>query len=163
MNPNPRTRRLTPLNATVAVDTSCSTMERVLIDVTASLMPDPDLPLEHPDFYSDVAIKRIAYELELNPVQLLKLRAIKSELVAICREDKAEQDKLIYTWLEELSRPRMDEANLYALIEERERLAERYAPRVMDKVVDFHASLGDEQKEWLASRTEKMRDWKPKG
>ncbi len=163
MKPNPVTSQFTPRIATVAVATSCSTMEQVAIDITASLMPDPDLALGHPGDYSEVAIKRIAYELELNPEQLAKLRAIKSELVAICREDRAEQDKLIYTWLDELRRPRVDEAHLRAQIEERERLGEGYAPRVMDKVIDFVASLGDEQKQRLECRNDKVRGWQANG
>ena len=46
-------------------------------------------------------------------------------------------------------------------MKEREILVERYAPRVLEKVIDFHASLNDEQKEMLATRTEKLRDWQP--
>ncbi len=159
MKAHPRIRSINTPHATVAIDPNCSNLERVAVDFTASLMPAPDLVLENSDVDSEVAIKRIVFELGLNPEQLEKLRAIKSELVSICREDRTEQNKLIYTWLEELSRPCMDEANLYALIDERDRLVESYAPRVMDKVTDFHASLSDEQQERLASRTEKVRDW----
>jgi hypothetical protein len=138
-------------------------MERVWIDVTASLMPDPDLSLGPRDSDPELAVKRIAYTLTLNPEQLEKLRAIKSELAAVFREYRAEQDKLIHAWLEELRSPPVDEAKIRARIEERERLEAGYAPRVMDKIIDFEASLSDGQKARCANCTARARYWRATG
>ena len=55
----------------------------------------------------------------------------------------------------------LDAENVRELIDEREQLIDLYAPRVMEKVIEFHASLTDKQREMLATRVEKLRDWQP--
>ena len=156
-----RARVMLPLLTVAGLAGGCATLEQTSIDVAAALVPDPDLAIDRPDFASEVAIKRIAYKLDLAPEQLEKLRAIKTEIIEIRREERAEQDQLINAWIAEIRRPRMEEARLQAMLAEREKFVDRYAPRVLEKVIAFHASLSDEQKEMIASRAETLRDWQP--
>ncbi len=71
----------------------------------------------------------------------------------------SEQDRLINAWVAELRKPDMNQATVYAFLSEREKLVKRYAPRIVEKIVAFHASLTDSQREVLATRTEKLWDW----
>jgi hypothetical protein len=148
------------LMAAASIIGGCNT-QKVSVDATALMLPDPDIVISRPDFASEVAIKRIAYKLELDEEQLEKLRAIKSEIIAIRQEDRSEQDLLINAWITEWRKPRMDEENVSALINEREKLMDLYAPRIMQKVIEFHASLTDNQREMVAMRVERLRDWQP--
>ena len=156
-----KTPLVIPLLAAIGITSGCATIEQASVDVAASMVPDPDFAIARPDFASEVAIKRIAYKLDLDREQLEKLRAIKSEIIAIRQEERLEQDHLINAWIAELRKRRMDETTIHALMKEREILVERYAPRVMEKVIVFHASLNDEQKDMLTTRTERLRDWQP--
>ena len=162
MKPVFRALSFTSMIAAFSLISGCATVEQTSIDVAASMVPDPDLAIARPDFASEVAIKRMADKLELDQEQLEKLRAIKSEIIAIRQEDRARQDVLINAWVTELRKPRMDAEHLRELIDEREQMIDLYAPRVMEKVIDFHASLTDKQREMLATRVEKLRDWQPR-
>ena len=100
--------------------------------------------------------RKVTRYLDLNEEQKAKFQALQAEMKA-GREGFHRQARASLAELtSEVKAPRMDPAKLQALLERQQATFNAASPKVIEKLVEFHASLNDEQRAKLAGKLDKL-------
>ena len=103
-------------------------------------------------------MERVSDHLDLNEDQQAKLRAIKTEFEAGMQQYHQQRQQLFDRLAENIESPTLDKQLLMEMVETRKQAYNEIAPRIIDKVIDFHASLNAEQKKKVADKMEHFRE-----
>jgi hypothetical protein len=103
--------------------------------------------------------EKLQDKLDLNEAQAAKLKALGDEVLAVTLQFKAERDT-DFTSVVDQVRGNIDRQALDGLINKRKSIVDEKLPGILDKLVDFHASLDNEQKAEIADWMEKLRRWR---
>ena len=103
-------------------------------------------------------IKRISEKLDLNDAQQEKLKAVKTEIQAGLSKYQDQQKQLLDRIIKDVQEPAMNKELLMEAVESRQKVYNDIAPHVVDKIIDFQASLNADQKKKLAEYIEHWRD-----
>lgn len=116
------------------------------------------------DAHADRFVSHIEHELELDRDQSLKLKALKSEIMAIRRDVRDGSGAQVTELAGMLSAPILDQAKLVAMIEDKTRRIDERAPEIVAAIARFTDSLDASQKsileERIASRIERGDGWR---
>jgi Spy/CpxP family protein refolding chaperone len=103
-------------------------------------------------------VQRMTDSLDLNEEQQTKLRAIKAEFETGMQKYHDTRQQLFDRLAANIQNPELDKQLLMEVVETRKQAYDDIAPRIIDKVIDFHASLNAEQKKKLADKMEQFRE-----
>ena len=103
-------------------------------------------------------VERVTDRLDLNEDQQAKLRAIKTEFEVSMKKYHEQRQQLYDRLAANIESPELDKELLMEIVETRKSAYDDIAPRVVDKVIDFHASLNAEQKKKVAEKMEHFRE-----
>jgi Spy/CpxP family protein refolding chaperone len=103
-------------------------------------------------------IQRMTDQLDLNEEQQAKLRAIKTEFETSMKMHDEQRQQLFDRLAANIESPALDKQLLMEVVETRKQAYDDIAPRIVDKVIDFHASLNAEQKKKVAEKMEHFRE-----
>ena len=104
-----------------------------------------DTPEEHLNEIADEVTK----ELKLNEVQKTRLEALKSELLSIAMQARAEHESMHNTFEELLAQPTLNQPRLVELIAQKSALVNERAPAAVASLAGFYDSLTPEQQSKL--------------
>lgn len=107
-----------------------------------------------PEKRADWVVKKISSKLDLTKEQKAKLDAIKVEVLAKFKEERATHRKMGSEAIALVKSDKLDEAAVNRLLDTRETSMKRLRPYIVDKIVEFHAMLTPEQRAKLASLME---------
>jgi len=93
---------------------------------------------------------RISKSLDLTKAQQEKLKAINEVIQSGLNKYRNQQHQLIESVIEDVQEPTMDKKLLMQVVASRQQAYDDIAPQVVDKVMDFQASLSAAQKRKLA-------------
>jgi Spy/CpxP family protein refolding chaperone len=111
-----------------------------------------------PEQRAEWMMQRMTDYLDLNEDQQAKLRAIKDEFESGMKQYHQKGEQLFDRLAAEIEGPKLDKNLLMEMVETRKQAFDEIAPQVIDKVIDFHASLNAEQKKKLADKMEHFRE-----
>jgi Spy/CpxP family protein refolding chaperone len=111
-----------------------------------------------PEQRAEWMMQRMTNSLDLNDDQQAKLRAIKDEFESGMKQYHQKGQQLFDRLAAEIEGPKLDKDLLMEMVETRKQAFDEIAPQVIDKVIDFHASLNAEQKKKLADKMEHFRE-----
>ncbi|WP_455204958.1 Spy/CpxP family protein refolding chaperone [Kaarinaea lacus] len=111
-----------------------------------------------PEQRAERMVDKISSKLDLNEEQQQKLRAVKEEFVTAMRQHHQEQQQLFDQLIADVQKPQLDKQLLVDMVEKRRQAFDDIAPKVIDKIVEFHASLNDEQKQKAAEHMQYFRE-----
>ena len=103
-------------------------------------------------------MKRMTEQLDLNAEQQAKLRAVKAEFDAGMQKYREQRRQMFDELAANIEKPQLDKNLLMEVVETRKQAYDDIAPRVVDKIIEFHASLNPEQRKKLAERMEQFRE-----
>jgi Spy/CpxP family protein refolding chaperone len=103
-------------------------------------------------------MQRMTDHLDLNEEQQTKLRAIKTEFEAGMEKYHDTRQQMFDRLATNIEAPQLDKQLLMDFVETRKQAYDDIAPRIIDKVIDFHASLNAEQKKKVADKMEHFRE-----
>ena len=103
-------------------------------------------------------MKRMTDHLDLNEEQQTKLRAIKMEFESSMQKYQDQRRQLFDRLAANIESPELDKQLLMEMVQTRKQAYDDIAPRIIDKVIDFHASLNAEQKKKVAEKMEHFRE-----
>jgi Spy/CpxP family protein refolding chaperone len=103
-------------------------------------------------------VQRMTDQLDLNEEQQTKLRAIKTEFETSMEKYQDTRKQLFDKLATNIESPKLDKQLLMEFVETRKQAYDDIAPRIIDKVIDFHASLNTEQKKKVAEKMEHFRE-----
>ena len=103
-------------------------------------------------------VQRMTDHLDLTEDQQARLRAIKTEIEASMKKYHDTRQQLFDRLAANIESPELDKQLLMEFVETRKQAYDDIAPRVIDKVIDFHASLNAEQKKKVADKMEHFRE-----
>ena len=103
-------------------------------------------------------VQRMTDHLDLNEEQQAKLRAIKAEFATSMKKYHEQRQQMFDRLAASIESPELDKQLLMEIVENRKQAYDDIAPRVIDKVIDFHASLNAEQKKKVADKMEHFRE-----
>ncbi|WP_455209729.1 Spy/CpxP family protein refolding chaperone [Kaarinaea lacus] len=103
-------------------------------------------------------MQRMTDHLDLNEEQQAKLRAIKMEFESSMQQYQEQRQQLFDRLATNIESPELDKQLLMEMVETRKKAYDDIAPRIIDKVIDFHASLNAEQKKKVADKMEHFRE-----
>lgn len=109
-----------------------------------------------PDRRAEYAVKMISGKLDLNDAQKAKLGEIKTQVLARFREARAGRAGLHGEMLALVKSPSVNRDQLNRIAEKREEDYRMLKPFILDKLVEFHSMLSQEQKNKLADLVETM-------
>lgn len=109
-----------------------------------------------PERRAEYAVKMISRELDLNETQRARLGEIKSQVLAKFREIKAEKAGMRDEVMAMVKSPALTRDQLNRIADKHEEGIRRLKPFIIDKVVEFHGMLNQEQKNKLAELMEKF-------
>lgn len=102
-------------------------------------------------------VKRISKELDLSDAQKTKLVAVKDEFLSARKEFQKERTEMFDSLVAQLGGSELDPAALRKLTDKHRDIVDRATPKVVSKLVEFHASLNAEQKKTLVAKIEAFR------
>ncbi len=111
-----------------------------------------------PEQRAEWMLKAMTNRLDLNDQQQSKLRAIKSEFESSMQKYDEQRRQLFDRLSQDIHSSQLDRQLLMQFVETRKQAYDDIAPRVVDKIIDFHASLTQEQKKKLAQSMDKFRE-----
>jgi Spy/CpxP family protein refolding chaperone len=103
-------------------------------------------------------VQRITDSLDLNDAQQAKLQAIKQEFEQGMKKYHEQRQAFYDRLLEDVQKPQLDKQLLLDMVDSRKQAYDEIAPRLIDKVIDFHASLNAEQKQKIVEHMQKFRE-----
>ena len=106
---------------------------------------------------------RITKKLKLDDAQQQKLHAVRVEIMEARAQRRSQRDGMFDEWIAEMSKPEMDKAKIVDLMERRREMMETAAPAVIDRWIEFHASLSDAQRGEIVEKLERFKAWDQKG
>jgi Spy/CpxP family protein refolding chaperone len=112
-----------------------------------------DTPEKHLNYITDEVSKK----LELNETQQAKLATLKSELLSITTQARAEHESIHNTLEELLTQPTLNQPRLVELITQKSTAINERAPAVVAALAGFYDTLTPEQQ---AKLREEIRDHK---
>jgi Spy/CpxP family protein refolding chaperone len=86
-------------------------------------------------------VEHVSEDLALNPAQIDKLKALKTELLNIGQQWRSEHDKTRERALALIAQPTLDRTAVLTLITERTQAVTQHAPQVVAVFGDFYDSL----------------------
>lgn len=107
---------------------------------------------------SQYIMKRISDRLDLNNDQQEKLQAINAEIQTGLKKYRDQQQQLFESLIKDVQEPKMNKQLLMEIVQSREKAYNDIAPHVIDKIIDFQASLNADQKKKLAEYLGHWRD-----
>ncbi len=111
-----------------------------------------------PAQHAEWMVQRLTDQLDLNEEQQAKLRDIKTEFEASMEKYHDTRRQLFDRLAANIESPELDKQLLMEIVETRKQAYDDIAPRIIDKVIEFHASLNAEQKKKLADKMERFRE-----
>ena len=102
-------------------------------------------------------VKKITRKLDLNEDQQTRLKAVSDEFFAHHRAQQEKNKQHIELLMAEARKPELDKSALNDMFEEHQGQIRDLAPKIIDKLAIFHASLDDEQKEKLVDKLEDFK------
>ena len=102
-------------------------------------------------------VTKITRKLDLNEAQQAKLTAVSDEFIAHHQAQRDKKKEHMDLLMAEVRKPELDKSALNAMFEEHQDHMRELAPKIIDKLAIFHASLDDEQKEKLADKLEHFK------
>lgn len=105
-----------------------------------------------PEEQAERIVKVLSRQLDLNDEQRAKLEAVKVEIQAARVEWKDNRADSLDTLIKQVKSKELDPTVLRSLVEQRRVEIDRLSPKVIAKVVEFHATLSDAQKEQVATK-----------
>ena len=109
-----------------------------------------------PDRKAEYAVKMISRELNLNETQRARLGEIKTQVLAKFRDIKAEKAGMRDEVLAMVKSPALSRDQLGRIADKHEEGMRRLKPFIIDRIVEFHGMLNQEQKNKLAELMEKF-------
>jgi len=103
-------------------------------------------------------LQRVTDHLDLDEQQQAKLRAIKMEIETSVKKHREQQHQLFDRLAANIESPELDKALLMEIVETRKQAFDDTAPLIIDKLIEFHASLNPEQKKKVADKMEHFRE-----
>ena len=134
------------------------TLVTLLVVVVAGAVISCGHHRSDPQARADWAVKKVTRKLDLDDVQQSKLRAVTDEFVEQHRAYQDTRTQSMDELLAELRKPAMDQAVLQQMVAEHQARVSEVSPAIIEKIVDFHASLNDEQRQEMADRLQEFRD-----
>lgn len=135
-----------------------------IITLTGALLFGMTACFNHnPEERAEWMTERIASELELDENQKGKLITLRAEIMnahRMLQDDRESSSDDIKTLV---ASEKMDKEAVRALFDRRHKKAEQLAGPVLDKLVDFHASLNAEQKQKIIEFMEEHKGHGPHG
>lgn len=111
-------------------------------------------PQERVEHISDF----IGYKLDLNDAQSEKLSALVTRLMAIRSEMHENRDVTKQELVEIISAPKLDQARVLALVQEKTAMVEARAPEVIAALAEFSDSLDASQKQEITDMLARKMD-----
>jgi len=108
----------------------------------------------NPEEKAEWMVHKITRKLDLNEDQQTKLQAVADEFIQHHRAQRQNKQQHMESLLAEIRKPEIDKAVLTQMFEQHQADIAQLAPRIIDKLAIFHASLDSEQKEKLAKKLE---------
>ncbi len=103
-------------------------------------------------------VKKITSELDLTDAQKPKLQAVADFIVAERKAHEAQREETITFALAQVRGDRLDRVEAERRIVQKLDDLKQKAPRLLELVAEFHASLTREQRENAASKLEKLKN-----
>ena len=100
----------------------------------------------------------VAYHLDLNEEQKVKLDTVKDEILRARNEIRNEHQALFEEIVAQVQGNQLDETKVLQLIDQHHNLMNQVAPQVVAKVAEFHATLTPEQKTKAVEHLERIRE-----
>jgi len=110
-----------------------------------------------PEQRAEKIVKVISRQLKLNDDQRAKLEAVKVELKAAREASKPTRAEVLDTLISQVNGKELDAQVLRGLMEQRRAEVDRVSPNVIAKLIEFHATLTEQQKQKLAARLTKFK------
>lgn len=111
---------------------------------------------KNPEQKAQKITKRIGKKLELTPEQKEKLEKVKNKMLAVLNQKKSTKEDFNKDVKKLLIQSKMSESEIKSLLDKRRNSIDQALPEVLPEIIDFHASLNDEQKEKLVFFVEKF-------
>jgi len=108
-----------------------------------------------PEKKAEWVVEEISDHLDLNENQVAKLNDVKTALLTHRKQFHANKTEIMDQMMIELQKPEMDATFLLSVIDQKQEMFNEMAPEVIDKLVVFHASLNDEQKQEIIEKMQK--------
>lgn len=110
-----------------------------------------------PEDKADYIVHKIGKKLDLDDTQKAKLETVKNEFLQQHKKHKADKKVMMEQMMQEVAKPAMDSSVLLGMINAHTTMVEEAAPSIVDKLVEFHASLNDEQRKKLTEHMAKFK------
>lgn len=102
-------------------------------------------------------VEWISGNLELDESQRAKLDSVKDEILTARKETSAERSAQLDEVLRLVKSKEIDPKAIQSLMQQRHERISRIAPGVIARVVEFHASLTDKQKDKIVEKVNDLR------
>jgi len=108
-----------------------------------------------PEKKAEWIVEEISDHLDLNENQAAKLSDVKTALLTHRKQFHENKTEIMDQMIVELQKPEMDKTFLLSVIDQKQDIFNQMAPEVINKLVAFHASLDDEQKQEIIEKMQK--------
>ncbi len=113
-----------------------------------------------PEERADWLVHKVSKKLDLSDEQKLKLVAVRTELMQHYDKHRQDKSQMMDVLLSEVKKPQMDENVLMEMVNQHKTRVDEVAPAVISKLIDFHRSLNDEQKQELVQKLQKVAKYR---
>lgn len=110
---------------------------------------------QSPQEKADWIVHKITTEFKLRDDQIVKLEDIKNEIMKHHKEHKAKKAVMMEKLLAEIQKPTIDHSFFMDSVNKFKTAIEQSSPVLIDKIVIFHASLTDTQKQKMVEMIKK--------
>lgn len=110
-----------------------------------------------PEIRAERIVKKIQKELDLNETQKASLETLKTELMAIHQETKAQRSAMHESAESILEQSVLDQAQALAMVDRHIQQVNQYAPRVVAAIATFYDGLSVEQQQTLRDKLKNCR------
>lgn len=111
-----------------------------------------------PEQRAEWVVKKISNELDLTDAQKPKLQAVADFIVTERKAQEAQREETFTFAMAQVRGERLDKTEIERRVNRKLDEMKQKAPRLVDLVSEFHASLTPEQREKAASKLEKLKD-----
>jgi len=129
----------------------------IIASLTALVLSGCGRHHQDPEDKAEWIVHKVSKKLDLNEQQKVKLEAVKTEIMQNYKKHHQNKNQMMDTLLAEIQKPQIDPSVLMGMVNQHQSRVDEVAPGVINKLVEFHASLTEEQKQKLTKKLEKFR------
>ncbi len=131
----------------------------IIASLTALVLSGCGRHHQDPEDKAEWIVHKVSKKLDLNEQQKVKLEAIKTEIMTNYKKHYHSKTQMMDTLLTEIPKSKINPSLLMDMLKQHQTRVDEVAPGVISKLVEFHASLTDEQKQKLTKKLEKFRKY----